>query len=132
MDSLKASLDEKTFVSKTKEVQGHRIYSSSKEPSKTFAEVPQDKCLGKLVTALKCEVKMGRLANKVRKWFHETQGKQGDLQYHFTGKESRLLCHNFARLLTFFEGGGRQSETTADCADVGLKAEGFVLDHQSI
>ena len=44
---------------------------------KTFAEVPQDTCLGRVVTALKCEVKAGRLAKKVRKWFDETQGKSG-------------------------------------------------------
>ena len=79
--------------------------AKSKLPTtcKTFAETPQDTCLGRLVTALKCEVKTGRLAKKVRKWFDETQGKQGDLQYCFTGIESRLFCHNFARLLTFFE-----------------------------
>ena len=68
---------------------------------KTFAEVQKDTSLGRLVTALKCEVKAGCLAKKVCKWFDETQGKQGDLQYRFTGKESRLFCHNFARLLTF-------------------------------
>ena len=32
---------------------------------KTFAEVPQDTCLGRVVNALKCEVKAGRLAKKV-------------------------------------------------------------------
>ena len=58
---------------------------------KTFAEVPQDTSLGRLVNALKCEVKAGRLGKKFRKWFDETQGKQGDLQYRFTGKEPRLL-----------------------------------------
>ena len=36
---------------------------------KTFAEVAQAACLGRLVNALKCEVKAGRLAKKVRKWF---------------------------------------------------------------
>ncbi|PFX24669.1 hypothetical protein AWC38_SpisGene10750 [Stylophora pistillata] len=64
-------------------------------------EVPKDTSLERLVTALKCKVKAGRLAKKARKWFDETQGKQGDLQYRFTGKESRLFCHNSARLLTF-------------------------------
>ena len=68
---------------------------------KTFAEVQKDTSLGRLVTALKCEVKAGCLAKKVRKWFDKTQGKQGDLQYRFTGKESWLFCHNFRRLLTF-------------------------------
>ena len=81
---------------------------------KTFAEVPQDTCLGRVVTALKCEVKAGRLAKKVRKWFDETQGKSGDLQYRFTGKESRLFCHNFSRLLTFLrqEGDSQKQQQT--------------------
>ena len=52
------------------------------------------------MNALKYEVKMGRLARKVSKWFDETQGKKGDMQYRFTGKESRMFCHNYARLLT--------------------------------
>ena len=42
---------------------------------KSFAEVPKDTSLGRLVTALQCEVKAGRLAKKVRNWFDETQGK---------------------------------------------------------
>ena len=91
---------------------------------KTFAEVPQDTCLGRVVTALKCEVKAGRLAKKVRKWFDETQGKSGDLQYRFTGKESRLFCHNFARLLTFLRQEGdsqKQQQTVLTLAYVGLR-----------
>ena len=42
---------------------------------KTFAEVPRDTYL-RLVTPLQCEVKVGRLAKKVWKWFYETQGKE--------------------------------------------------------
>ena len=34
-----------------------------------------------------------------KKWFDETQGKQADLQYRFTGKESRLFCCNFMQLI---------------------------------
>ena len=91
---------------------------------KTFSEVPQDCCLGRVVTALKCEIKAGRLAKKVRKWFDETQGRQGDLQYRFTGKESRLFCHNFARLLTFLRQEGdsqKQRQTVLALAYVGLR-----------
>ena len=91
---------------------------------KTFAEVPQDTCLGRVVTALKCEVKAGRLAKKVRKWFDETQGKSGDLQYRFTGEESRLFCHNFSRLLTFLRQEGdsqKQQQTVLTLAYVGLR-----------
>ena len=91
---------------------------------KTFAEVPQDTCLERVVTALKCEVKAGCLAKKVREWFDETQGKTGDLQYRFTGKESRLFCHNFARLLTFlrYEGDSqKQQQTVLTLAYVGLR-----------
>ena len=91
---------------------------------KTFAEVPQDTCLGRVVTALKCEVKAGRLAKKVRKWFDETQGKSGDLQYRFTGEESRLFCHNFSRLLTFLRQEGdsqKQQQTVLTLAYAGLR-----------
>lgn len=38
------------------------------------------------------------MARKVKKWYDETQGKSQDLQYRFTGKDSKLLCHNFMRL----------------------------------
>lgn len=80
--------------------------------------------MGRVVTALKCEIKAGRLAKKVRKWFDETQGKQGDLQYRFTGKESRSFCHNFARLLTFLRQEGdsqKQRQTVLALAFVGLR-----------
>lgn len=66
---------------------------------KTFSEVPEGSCFANVVTALQYEVKTKRLATKVKKWFNETQGKQGDLQYRSTGKESRAFCHNFMRLI---------------------------------
>ena len=39
------------------------------------------------------------LGRKVKKWYDETQGNGQDLLYRFTGKDSRLLCHNFMRLI---------------------------------
>ena len=91
---------------------------------KTFSQVPQDCCFAGIVNALKYEVKMGRLARKVSKWFDETQGKKGDLQYRFTGKESRMFCHNYARLLTFLRKEGdsqKQKQTILVLAYVGLR-----------
>ena len=64
---------------------------------KTFSQVPQDCCFAGIVNALKYEVKMGRLARKVSKWFDETQGKKGNLQYRFTGKESRMFCEVYMK-----------------------------------
>lgn len=91
---------------------------------KTFSEVPKDCCFAGIVNALKYEVKMGRLARKVSKWFNETQGLKGDMQYRFTGKESRMFCHNYARLLTFLRRDGdsqKQRQTILILAYVGLR-----------
>ena len=65
----------------------------------TFADVPTSSVFYKVIHSLQYEVKAKRLAKKVKKWFDETQGKQADLQYRFTGKESRLFCHNFMQLI---------------------------------
>lgn len=83
---------------------------------KTFAEVPQDTSLGRLVSALKCEVKAGRLGKKFQKWFDETQGKQGDLQYRFTGKEPRLLT-----FLSQEKDSQKQQQTVLALAYVGSR-----------
>ena len=99
--------------------------AKSKLPTcKTFSEVPQGCCFSRVVTALKCEVKVGRLAKKVTKWFDETQGTKGDLPYRFTGKESRMFCQNYARLLTFLRQDGdsqKQNQTILALAYVGLR-----------
>ena len=70
---------------------------------KTFAELPQDSCLVKLVNALQHVLHVGRLAKKVKKWFDENQCRQNDLQYRFTGKESRAFCHHFSTLLSLLK-----------------------------
>ena len=73
---------------------------------------------------LQYEVKAKCLARKVKKWFDETQGKQGDIQYRFTGKESRLFCHNFMRLikhLSHEEDSQKQKQTVLVLSYVGLK-----------
>ena len=76
------------------------IGKSNVLPSKKkISDVPEDSCFAIVVTVLQYEVKAKRLATKVKKWFDETQGEQADLQYRFTGKESRSFCHNFMRLI---------------------------------
>ena len=76
------------------------IGKSNVLPSKKkISDVPEDSCFAIVVTVLQYEVKAKRLATKVKKWFDETQGEQADLQYRFTGEESRSFCHNFMRLI---------------------------------
>jgi len=77
-----------------------------------------------VVSALQYEVKAKRLARKVKQWFDETQGKQKDIQYRLTGKESRLLCHHFMRLIKILhqdEDNQKQKQAVLVLAYVGLK-----------
>ena len=74
--------------------------------------------------ALKYEVKAKCLARKVIKWYDETQGNGQDLPYRFTGKETRLFCHNFMRLVKWLSSdkdSKHQWQTVLIYAYVGLK-----------
>ena len=51
----------------------------------------------KYLLALKGEVKASRLRKKVLTWFRN--GRAKSFYYRFTGKESKLLCHNFIHLI---------------------------------
>lgn len=75
--------------------------SKSKLPDtcKTFADVPVDSCFHRVITALRYELKFSCLARKVVKCYGETQRKGAELQYRFTGKESRIFCQNFMRAI---------------------------------
>lgn len=75
--------------------------SKSKLPDtcKTFADVPVDSCFHRVITALRYELKCSCLARKVVKCYGKTQGKGAELQYRFTGKESRMFCQNFMRVI---------------------------------
>ena len=73
---------------------------------------------------MKFEVKAKCLARKVKKWYDETQGKGQDLQYRFTGKDSRLLCHNFMRLIKWLSSekdSDHQRRTVLIFAYLGLR-----------
>ena len=64
---------------------------------KSFSEIPKDRCFYKVIIALQYEVKANRVAKKVIKWFNE--GHRLNFAYRFTGKDSRLFCHNFMQLI---------------------------------
>ena len=52
------------------------------------------------------------------------QGKQGDFQYRFTGKESQLFCHNFVRLTKYLrheENSQKQKQFVLVLSCVGLR-----------
>lgn len=98
--------------------------SNLPDSCKKFADVPNDSIFSRVVTALKFEVKAKCLTRKVKKWYDETQGKGQDLQYRFTGKDSRLLCHNFMRLIKWLSGENdshQQRKTVLIFAYLGLR-----------
>jgi len=91
---------------------------------KAFDDLPLDSCFVRIVNALRYEVKLKRFARKVRTWYDETQGKKGDLQHRLTGKDSRLLCHNFMRLIKHLskeEDSQKQKQTVLALAYIGLR-----------
>ena len=61
--------------------------------------MPVDSIFSKLLTALDIGVKAKRVCKKVKRWFDDTQGHGADMQYRFTGKDSRRFCHNYMSLV---------------------------------
>lgn len=66
---------------------------------KSIVDIPPESCFGRYYNCLRFHVKAIRLAKKVRKWFADGREKNKDLDYRFTGKESRLFCHNFMSIV---------------------------------
>ena len=98
--------------------------SNLPDSCKKFADIPNDSIVSRVVTALQFEVKTKCFARKVKKWYNETQGKGQDLQYRFTGKDSRLLCHNFMRLIKWLSSENdshQQRKTVLIFAYLGLR-----------
>jgi hypothetical protein len=110
------------FKSLLKEAVAKTSLSASKQA--VFADLAPDCCLARVVTSLQYEVKAKRLAGKVKKWFDETQGKKLDISYRFTGKESRLFCHNFMRLIKYLScenDNQKQRQTVLTLVYIGLR-----------
>ena len=98
--------------------------SNLPDSCKKFADIPNDSIVSRVVTPLKFEVKAKCLARKVKKWYNKTQGKGQDLQHRFTGKDSRLLCHNFMRLIKWLSSENdshQQRKTVLIFAYLGLR-----------
>ena len=66
---------------------------------KSIVDVPINSCFGQYYQSIRFIVKATRLAKKVKKWFSDGRDKNKDLDYRFTGKESRLFCHNFMSIV---------------------------------
>ena len=66
---------------------------------KSVVDIPPESCFGRYYNCLRFHVKATRFAKKVRKWFADGRDKNKDLDYRFTGKESRLFCHNFMSIV---------------------------------
>ena len=81
---------------------------------KSFTDVPEESCFHRVITAVRYELKCSCLARKVVKWYGETQGKGAELQYRFTGKESRMFCQNFMGVIKQLrcEGDSRKQRLT--------------------
>lgn len=60
-----------------------------------FSKMPDCPLASHLIT-LK-QIGASRLFKKVKKWF--CQGRKGKLSYRFTGKETRIMCQNFMKLV---------------------------------
>ena len=69
----------------------------------TFQNVSPHSPFAKLVTSLKTEANLSRLAKKIVRWFDETKGNRKHFEYRFAGKDSRGFLHNFMYLLRAIE-----------------------------
>lgn len=68
-----------------------------------FSQVSSLSPFFKYVEALRSKCSLSRLANKVIRWFNETNGTGKEFDYRFTGKDSRMFLHNFMFLIDILE-----------------------------
>ena len=64
-----------------------------------FLTFPQLPLLAGTTIASGMKLQQHDWQKKIRKWWLEGRAKNKDLEYRFTGKESRLFCHNFMKLI---------------------------------
>ena len=77
----------------------YALARSNLSTCQSIFHVPSESCFGKYYHSIRFIVKATRLAKKVRKWFADGREKNKDLDYRFTGKESRLFCHHFMSIV---------------------------------
>ena len=66
----------------------------------TVTDLPENAPLARYFTALKTQVKAGKLYQCVARWFAEHRKAGSDLDVRFTGEDSLNFCQNFTHLLT--------------------------------
>ena len=64
---------------------------------KQIDDVPPDSPFSLYITALKNQLRVGKLVKRIKSWFNE--GRKGSFSYRFTGKETRIFCHKFMFVL---------------------------------
>ena len=82
----------------------HKVIAMSnlENTVKMFSLVPTNSPFKRYVISLR-NCRLVRLANKITKWFNETNGSGKDFEYRFTGKDSRLFLLNFMSLISSVE-----------------------------
>ena len=58
----------------------------------------------RLISILKSQCNMSRLAKKIMRWFDESKGNAKSFDYMFTGQESCRFLHNFMYMISAIEG----------------------------
>ena len=88
----------------------HEVIAISCLPKsiKIFSEIPSSSPFSRYVSRMKTKCCLPRLSKKIIKWFDETQAEGKNLDYRFTGKESRLFLHNFMYLIDVVEPAAHQ------------------------
>ena len=69
-----------------------------------FSKVSNLSPFARLISSLKSQCNMSRLAKKIMRWFDESKGNAKSFDYRFTGQESRRFLHNFMYLISAIEG----------------------------
>ena len=79
------------------------IAKSSLGSVSKFENIPINCPFSNFVSALQTKCHLSRLANKVIRWFNETKAEGKQFDYRFTGRDSRMLLHNFMYLIESLE-----------------------------
>ena len=79
------------------------IKKSSLESISKFENVPINCPFSNFVCALQTKCCFSRLPKKIIRWFNETKAEGKHFDYRFTGRDSRMLLHNFMYLIESLE-----------------------------
>ena len=69
-----------------------------------FSKVSSLSPFARLISILKSQCNMSRLAKKIMRWFDESKGNAKSFDYMFTGQESCRFLHNFMYMISAIEG----------------------------